>query len=135
MGNCFSGTLRGPNVQAPQNTFRAPRNCTTNVRHIVRPSWRATGSMTAAELKQKREVFWDTQPHYGGSREIWDALRGACESDLSTACVILESAGVIVASEDMSVCYDELGRRYDVPIYVWCDPVNLVQDAMPRIPE
>jgi len=28
-----------------------------------------------------------------------------------------------------------LGRRYDLPIYVWCDPVNLIQDAMPRIPE
>lgn len=41
---------------------------------------------------------------------IWDALKAACESDLATAKVIVESAGIIVAAEDMSVCYDERGE-------------------------
>ncbi len=42
---------------------------------------------------------------------IWDALKAACESDLQTAKLILDSAGVVVASDDMSVCYDERGAE------------------------
>ena len=41
---------------------------------------------------------------------IWDALRAACDADLATAKVILESAGVVVASDNMTVCYDERGE-------------------------
>lgn len=43
------------------------------------------------------------------SAVIWDALKAACEADMDTAKVILDSAGIIVASEDMSICYDERG--------------------------
>lgn len=42
---------------------------------------------------------------------IWDALKAACEADLETARTILDSAGVIVAAADMSICYDERGRK------------------------
>lgn len=42
---------------------------------------------------------------------IWDALKAACETDVQTARVILDSAGVVVASDDMSVCYDERGAE------------------------
>ena len=53
---------------------------------------------------------------------IWDALKAACDADLATAKVILESAGVVVASDNMTVCYDERGehccahltKRYEV---------------------
>lgn len=41
--------------------------------------------------------------------EIWDALQAAAEADLSLAQVIVESAGVIVTSSDMTTCYDERG--------------------------
>jgi hypothetical protein len=41
---------------------------------------------------------------------IWDALKAACVADLATAKVILESAGVVVASDNMTVCYDERGQ-------------------------
>lgn len=40
---------------------------------------------------------------------IWDALKAACDADLPTAKVILESAGVVVASDNMTLCYDERG--------------------------
>lgn len=42
---------------------------------------------------------------------IWDALHAACEADQATARTILESAGVIVAAPDMSVCYDVQGWK------------------------
>jgi hypothetical protein len=78
-----------------------------------------------------RDEFWDTEPHYGGDRVIWDALRAATEADLATAKLILESAGVIVASEDMTICYDERGSKYELPKYVLSDPVNIVRSKNP----
>ena len=42
---------------------------------------------------------------------IWDALKAACDADLPTAKIILESAGVVVASDNMTVCYDERGAQ------------------------
>lgn len=41
--------------------------------------------------------------------EIWDALRAAAEADLNLAQAIVDSAGVIVTSADMTICYDERG--------------------------
>lgn len=40
---------------------------------------------------------------------IWDALKAACESDLQTAQLIVNSAGVIVTVPDLSTCFDERG--------------------------
>ena len=42
--------------------------------------------------------------------EIWDALRAAAEADLSLAQAIVDSAGVIVQSADLTICYDERGK-------------------------
>jgi hypothetical protein len=49
--------------------------------------------------------------------------------------LILESAGVIVAEEDMRVCYDERGCRYDLPVFVLSEPDNLAADSIPTIAE
>lgn len=72
-----------------------------------------------------RQEFWETAPAYGGDRNIWDALHAAAEADNDTANLILESAGVICSSPDMSVCYDERGAKYELPNYVLSDPTNL----------
>ena len=44
--------------------------------------------------------------------EIWDALRAAAEADISLAQAIVDSAGVIVQNNDLTVCYDERGQRF-----------------------
>lgn len=44
-----------------------------------------------------------------GCAEIWDALKAAVEADVNLAQVIVDSAGIIVQSEDLSICYDERG--------------------------
>jgi hypothetical protein len=44
-----------------------------------------------------------------GSPVIWQALKAAAEADQHTSKLILETAGVVVAADDMTVCYDERG--------------------------
>ncbi|CAH8252575.1 unnamed protein product [Arabidopsis lyrata] len=96
---------------------------------IRRPkTWKHPQPISSAELTQMREEFWDTAPHYGGKKEIWDALRAAAEEeDLSLAQTILESAGVIVQNTDLTICYDEKGSKYELPKYVLRDPSNLIR--------
>lgn len=54
---------------------------------------------------------------YSLCAEIWDALRAAAEADLSLAQAIVDSAGIIVSSTDMTLCYDERG---DMLFYSLC---------------
>eukprot|EP00775_Hariotina_reticulata_P000939 gene939-1265_t len=79
-----------PKKEAPTKTFAKPR-------------WKSQEPLTPAKLQAMRDEFWDTQPHYGGNRVMWDALKAACEADLATARVIIESAGIIVARPDMTI--------------------------------
>lgn len=84
---------------------------------------------TVSELAAKREEFWHTSPSYGGAREIWDVLKAAVDAqDIETARLFVESASIIVALPDMSVCYDERGGRYEIPKWVMADPSNLRPD-------
>ncbi|XP_073038364.1 uncharacterized protein [Primulina eburnea] len=91
-------------------------------------AWKHSEAITRAQLVQMREEFWDTAPHYGGRKEIWDALRAASEADLTLAQAIVDSAGVIVQSSDLTICYDERGAKYELPNYVLSEPTNLIRD-------
>ncbi|XP_010537717.1 PREDICTED: ubiquitin domain-containing protein 1 [Tarenaya hassleriana] len=96
-------------------------------RSLRRPkSWKHPSPISKAELVQMREEFWDTAPHYGGKKEIWDALRAAAEADACLAQAIVESAGVIVHNTDLSICYDQKGAKYELPKYVLSEPSNLI---------
>ncbi|KAL3377043.1 hypothetical protein AABB24_003453 [Solanum stoloniferum] len=96
------------------------------VRKIRKPKpWRHSEPITRAQLLKMREEFWDTAPHYGGKKEIWDALRAAAEAEIGLAQTIVNSAGIIVQSADLTVCYDERGAKYDLPQYVLSEPTNL----------
>ncbi|KAK1426488.1 hypothetical protein QVD17_15162 [Tagetes erecta] len=100
------------------------------VKKIIKPkAWKHSEPLTGEQLKQMREEFWDTAPHYGGRKEIWDALRAAAEADLSLAQTIVDSAGIIVQKADLTVCYDERGAKYELPKYVLSDPTNLVRGS------
>lgn len=47
---------------------------------------------------------------------IWDALKAVCEQrDMKTARAIIDSAGIIVAAENMTVCYDTTGAVGHTP--------------------
>lgn len=101
-----------------------------NAKKIRKPKpWKHSEAITRVQLNKMREEFWDTAPHYGGRKEIWDALRAASEADLTLAQAIIESAGVIVQNTDMTVCYDERGAKYELPKYVLSEPTNLIRDT------
>ncbi|KAL3141720.1 hypothetical protein ABBQ32_004403 [Trebouxia sp. C0010 RCD-2024] len=59
---------------------------------------------------------------------IWDALKAACESDLQTAQLVVNTAGVIVTVPDLSTCFDERGSKYELPRYVLSEPSNLISE-------
>ncbi|GER53969.1 NHL domain-containing protein [Striga asiatica] len=100
-----------------------------NVKKIRKPkAWKHPQPITRSQLIQLREEFWDTAPHYGGTKEIWDALREAAESDITLAQAILDSAGILVHTADLTVCFDERGARYELPKYVLSEPKNLIED-------
>ncbi|KAJ0018913.1 hypothetical protein Pint_10332 [Pistacia integerrima] len=61
-------------------------------------------------------------------QKIWDALRAAAEAEITLAQAIVDSAGVIVQSEDLTICYDERGAKYELPKYVLSEPTNLIRD-------
>lgn len=52
--------------------------------------------------------------------EIWDALRAAAEAELAFAQTIVDSAGVIVQSADLTICYDERGVKSLLLFYFLC---------------
>ncbi|KAK8936166.1 hypothetical protein KSP39_PZI013767 [Platanthera zijinensis] len=101
-----------------------------NDKRIQKPKpWEHPQPISTTELRRMRDEFWDTAPHYGGQKEIWDALRAAVEADVSLAQAIVDSAGVIVANSDMTVCYDERGAKYELPKYILSEPTNLIHDS------
>ena len=59
--------------------------------------------------------------------EIWTALKAAVESDIDTARLIVESAGIIVPGRDLSTCWDTRGALYSLPKYVLSAPTNLTK--------
>ncbi|CAN8321653.1 unnamed protein product [Cochlearia groenlandica] len=100
-----------------------------SVKKIRKPkAWKHSQPVTKSQLMKLREEFWDTAPHYGGRKEIWDALRAASEADISLAQAIVDSAGVIVQNTDLTVCYDERGAKYELPKYVLSEPTNMVEE-------
>lgn len=86
--------------------------------------------MTDGQLRSKRDEFWDTAPAFEGRKEIWDALKAAAyaveANDHSLAQAILDGASITLPHGSLTECYDELGNRYQLPVYCLAPPVNLI---------
>jgi hypothetical protein len=75
-----------------------------------------------------RSEFWETQPAYGGSPEIWIALKTAIENkEMRQA--ILESADIKLPQGTWYEVYDLTGFKYELPAYVLSDPTNLAKES------
>jgi hypothetical protein len=97
-----------------------------NSKKLKKPKpWKHNQAITTTQLKQMRDEFWDTAPHYGGQKEIWDALRAAAEAELSLAQTIVDSAGIIVSNSDMTICYDERGEN-SFFVFVFLEQINIL---------
>ncbi|AWO99900.1 putative interleukin-12 subunit beta-like [Scophthalmus maximus] len=88
--------------------------------------------MTEGQLRSKRDEFWDTAPAFEGRKEIWDALRAAASAfesnDHLLAQAILDGASITLPHGALTECYDELGNRYQLPVYCLCPPVNMIEE-------
>ncbi|NXV59026.1 UBTD1 protein, partial [Molothrus ater] len=94
------------------------------------PKWKSDYPMTDGQLRSKRDEFWDTAPAFEGRKEIWDALKAAAyaveANDHSLAQAILDGASITLPHGSLTECYDELGNRYQLPVYCLAPPVNLI---------
>ncbi|ESN91849.1 hypothetical protein HELRODRAFT_186188 [Helobdella robusta] len=96
-----------------------------------KPKWKSNIRLTEAQLQAKREEFWDTAPAFEGRREIWDALKASVAAleagDFQMAQVILDGANISLPNGTLMDCYDELGNRYQLPVYILSAPINLIK--------
>ncbi|CAF0768225.1 unnamed protein product [Adineta ricciae] len=108
-------------------------------RSACRPKWKSDVPITESQLRRKREEYWDTAPAFEGRKEIWDALRGACfavdQSDIDLAQSIINCANISLPHGTLMDCYDELGTRYQIPVYILSAPINLVDGEQSSINE
>jgi hypothetical protein len=81
-------------------------------------------------LARMRDEFWETKPAYGGSGEVWAALRAACEGvlDVGDARLALKACGVVNVGKGLAWAYDESGWRYVLPLYVRAVPDRFAED-------
>lgn len=95
-----------------------------------RPRWKSDYPMTDGQLRSKRDEFWDTAPAFEGRKEIWDALKAAAyaveANDHELAQAIVDGASITLPHGSLTECYDELGTRYQLPVYCLAPPVNLI---------
>ncbi|KAM4703374.1 ubiquitin domain-containing protein 1 [Rhinophrynus dorsalis] len=97
-----------------------------------RPRWKSDYPMTDGQLRSKRDEFWDTAPAFEGRKEIWDALKAAAfaveANDHELAQAIVDGASITLPHGSLTECYDELGTRYQLPVYCLAPPVNLIME-------
>ncbi|XP_030630344.1 ubiquitin domain-containing protein 1 [Chanos chanos] len=103
-----------------------------------KPKWKSEYPMTEGQLRSKRDEFWDTAPAFEGRKEIWDALKAAAlalecnDHDLAQA--IVDGASITLPHGSLTECYDELGNRYQLPVYCLAPPVNLITECSEEDP-
>ncbi|XP_065185022.1 ubiquitin domain-containing protein 2-like [Sycon ciliatum] len=85
------------------------------------PQWSPEERMTREEVESKRAEFWETSPAFEGRKEIWEALKAACDAfgnkEFELAQTIVSSAGISLPRGTLADVYDELGNRYRIPNY------------------
>ncbi|XP_048885251.1 ubiquitin domain-containing protein 2-like [Brienomyrus brachyistius] len=97
-----------------------------------KPRWKSDYPMTDGQLRSKRDEFWDTAPAFEGRKEIWDALRAAAHAfegnDHELAQAIIDGASITLPHGALSESYDELGNRYQLPVYCLVPPINMIEE-------
>ncbi len=134
---CFSRRHRQEQAEDPCQDDRMMTMATSTYTgkgkplRFVKIKWKASPSISRSEFERQRREFWETAPAFGGKEEIWNALKGAIdvwERDLELAKAIIECAGIVLPSGELTEVYDELGFKYNIPNYCLAEPGNLVED-------
>ncbi|XP_014287607.1 ubiquitin domain-containing protein 1 [Halyomorpha halys] len=140
MGGCIgiNRHRRSGNDNSNENVSRPVSGSTRKNHPLCHETirWRSDVPLTEGQLRSKRDEFWETAPAFEGRKEIWDALRAAAVAaealDFQLAQAILDGANISVPNGYLTECYDELGTRYQVPVYCLSYPINIVKEDSGR---
>lgn len=133
MGSCLSSrsTNVGRNTRTTERIKPKTSGSDIQLRRDL-PKWTSETAITRGALVSKRDEFWETAPSYEGRKEIWDALKTAADAiengDFALAQIIIETAAIKVPNGTLSETYDELGNKYQVPLYCLAPPENLIKE-------
>ncbi|KAF6723092.1 Ubiquitin domain-containing protein 1 [Oryzias melastigma] len=129
MGGCVGRYWRGWDESQSRGSSGNGRN---EPLKRDRPKWKSDYPMTEGQLRSKRDEFWDTAPAFEGRKEIWDALKAAAVAlecdDHELAQAIIDGASITLPHGTLTECYDELGTRYQLPVYCLAPPINLISE-------
>lgn len=135
MGGCIGAPRdnAGPHTAQTTDATAAPGTVGHNKPLKPRkPKWKSDIRLTVTQLQAKRDEFWDTAPAFDGRKEIWDALKASAHAlesgDHQLAQAILNGANISLPNGTLMDCYDELGNRYQLPVYVLSLPINIVKE-------
>nr|CAD7410710.1 unnamed protein product [Timema poppensis] len=136
MGGCIGlSRSRNEGIDDTSGNITRPNSGSTRKNHPLCHEtirWKSDVPLTEGQLRSKRDEFWDTAPAFDGRKEIWDALRAAAVAaeavDYELAQAILDGANISVPNGFLTECYDELGTRYQVPVYCLSYPINIVKE-------
>eukprot|EP01060_Flectonema_neradi_P019833 TRINITY_DN27350_c0_g1_i1.p1 TRINITY_DN27350_c0_g1~~TRINITY_DN27350_c0_g1_i1.p1 ORF type:complete len:144 (+),score=15.99 TRINITY_DN27350_c0_g1_i1:49-480(+) len=134
MGNCCKSRRRSPSEAPIIDNSKADKggsSTQSNTNGLPQyKKWNSPTPIDEAELNRQRDMFWDTQPAYGGQPEVWDALKSVLPidqlSDAELARCILEAAEIRFARNSWTEVYDSQGYKYELPAYVISNPQNIV---------
>jgi len=82
--------------------------------------------MSRHELEKWRKDFWDTRT--SGSKQIWNCIKSACEETFDTAEALILAADLQMPQNSLTLCIDETGIYYRVPICVINEPCSYDAD-------
>ncbi|KAK2167253.1 hypothetical protein NP493_1283g00026 [Ridgeia piscesae] len=129
MGGCLGSPRDGSSPNGDSSDVSIGRNQPLNP---DKPKWKSDVPLTEGQLRSKRDEFWDTAPAFEGRKEIWDALKEAAyqleAGDYALAQAIVDGANISLPNGSVMDCYDELGNRYQLPVYVLSVPTNLIEE-------
>ncbi|KAM8836428.1 ubiquitin domain-containing protein 1 isoform 1-T2 [Spinachia spinachia] len=133
MGGCVGRYWEGwEDAQSRGSSRNGGRGARNEPLKKERPKWKSDYPMTEGQLRSKRDEFWDTAPAFEGRKEIWDALKAAAValegSDHDLAQAIVDGANITLPHGTLAECYDELGTRYQLPVYCLAPPINLISE-------
>ncbi|XP_077595464.1 ubiquitin domain-containing protein 1 [Stigmatopora nigra] len=134
MGGCVGRYWqRWDDTQSRASSRNGGRGARNQPLKKERPKWKSDYPMTEGQLRSKRDEFWDTAPAFDGRKEIWDALKAAAVAlecnDHELAQAIVDGASITLPHGALTECYDELGNRYQLPVYCLAPPVNLISEC------
>ncbi|KAK7918895.1 hypothetical protein WMY93_010179 [Mugilogobius chulae] len=114
MGGCVGRYLDGWDDTPSRGSSRNGRGGRNEPLRKDRPKWKSDYPMTEGQLRSKRDEFWDTAPAFEGRH--------------------CDGASITLPHGTLTECYDELGNRYQLPVYCLAPPVNLISERSDEEP-